>query len=866
MTHHRNRPVLILVLLLFLLAVQADLHAEPGTVESINIQGLFRMSREAFLHALGVQEGDPYDEALLRRRFRELWELRLFEDLTMEAELAPDGGMALIIKIEERPVLTSVTYEDNKVATRTQIEDRLKERSHELKLGQPLDRGEVFFAESDIRALIEEKGYLDANVEAQIRHVTETTRAVFFEITPGGKTRISKIDFVGNEIFKDKKLRGQLQLTQQRKWYWPWSQKNLYHPLKWDQDVSNIRDLYQNNGYLDVQIRPPVVEVKEDKSEKKKQEEQAGDSDEPEEEAPTEAAEMASTEPIDPKKAEKEAKKAAKKKRKQEKKAGKKSLVFLTVAVEEGPQYTLGEVRFTGNERFPAEILRRGVRLKEGAVFKNDAIEAGVEAMSRLYEDQGYLYVNVIRRIERQEGNVADVEVVIDEDEPYYISRVEFAGNTQTQDRVLRRELLSIEGDLFSRTKLDVSQRKVNQLGYFQVPEQAVIEPVENENRVRVTVPGEEQGRNEIQIGGGYSGLDGAFFNGVYSTRNFLGRGQVLSVALQVGGRTNRYQISFQEPWFMNKPILLGFNIFSRDVDYGSTLNSQSRGFGVIAGKRVGRFARFNLGYNWEKVESRTLLTTASVDNAGLSSVTSTTQVSSLTPVYTYTTINNPYRPTGGREINASMQIAGGPLGGDTSYLKPVVRLTNYKGLWSNRYIATHAELGYITEWAGGSTRVASNINEVPRFQRFWLGGETLGPRIFETRTITPRRYVGIDAGGQIVEVLGDPRFVSVEDLVTSGGQPVLVEVGGNRYWLLQNEIVLPLNEQAEIALFLDAGDSLFEDQSINFDTTRVSAGIELRFHLPIFPVPLRLIYGTVVREQPGDRSSSFTFSIGRSF
>jgi len=117
-----------------------------------------------------------------------------------------------------------------------------------------------------------------------------------------------------------------------------------------------------------------------------------------------------------------------------------------------------------------------------------------------------------------------------------------------------------------------------------------------------------------------------------------------------------------------------------------------------------------------------------------------------------------------------------------------------------------------------------------------------------------------------IVNVLGDPRFVAVDDLVTSGGIPALVEIGGDRMFLAQLEHVLPLNEQVEIAGFLDAGDALAEDQSLNFDTLRVSAGIELRFHLPIFPVPLRLIYGFPIRELESDRTSNFTFSIGRSF
>ena len=126
-------------------------------------------------------------------------------------------------------------------------------------------------------------------------------------------------------------------------------------------------------------------------------------------------------------------------------------------------------------------------------------------------------------------------------------------------------------------------------MGYFQIPDEPVIEPVEDDNQVNVLFRGEEQGRNEIQIGGGYSGLDGAFFNGVYSTRNFMGRGQIVSAALQIGGRASRYQLSFQEPWFLNRPLLFGFSVFRRDIDYGSSLRSTSTGGGLILGKRLTR-------------------------------------------------------------------------------------------------------------------------------------------------------------------------------------------------------------------------------------------------------------------------------------
>jgi outer membrane protein assembly factor BamA len=166
----------------------------------------------------------------------------------------------------------------------------------------------------------------------------------------------------------------------------------------------------------------------------------------------------------------------------------------------------------------------------------------------------------------------------------------------------------------------------------------------------------------------------------------------------------------------------------------------------------------------------------------------------------------------------------------------------------------------------GDDVFAVNRVENIPINQRFWLGGDTLGPRGFESRSISPRRYVSVDSRGNIMGVVGNPVSFPPGTLIGSNGLPVAVEVGGDRMWLFQSEFVFPLNEQAETVVFFDAGDSLFEDQSFNFDTTRASVGVELRFHLPIFPVPLRLIYGVPVREIEGDETGNFAFSVGRSF
>ena len=910
-------PAALLVAWALLFPLSAgSAQAAPGTIESITVQGLFRMTPAAFRHALEIEEGDAFDRERILTRYRYLWDLGLFNDITISAEDAPEGGKALIIVVEERPVLTSVTYEDNKVATRTQIEDALAERKMSIELGKPLDRKQLGDVAAAIRDLLGSKGHLDSAVDYRVERATETSRSVYFTIKPGRKTRIREIQFTGNEVFKDRQLKDQLELTQEYQWYWPWSQKNLYHPLKWDQDVGKIRELYQNWGYLDVELRAPVVEVLKDSDDdkKKKKKRRGDDSEESEETATADANGVAANghpvadgaaadssvddgaeRPSKPKKdpARKQRKKLAKiqerldgedldlderqdlleKKSKIEKKIRKKEAnaespgrrwVRLVVPVVEGEQYKVGDITFSGNSVLTEDQVRSQIPLAAGGIFNNGALDFGVDVLSRSYANKGHLYANVVRRIQRREDEaVADVHIEIDEDEPYYVDHIEFVGNTSTQDRVLRREVQLIEGQLFNRSAIDLSRIKLNQLGYVLSQEDPVVEPVEGEQRVNVKFAVQEQGRNEIQIGGGYSGIDGAFFSGVYSTRNFLGRGQVLSTALQIGGRSNRYQLSFTEPWFLNRPYNLGFSIFRRDVDFGDTLRSTSEGGGIIFGKLLGRFGQVQVGYNYERVESSSSAFTVAGTQLSQSA---SNEISSLTPVYRYNTVNNPYRPSSGTQFNASLQIAGGPLGGDTSFIKPILSYTTYKRTGRRGFMAFNSRLGFVTEWDRGSSLNSQNVFGIPRFQRFWIGGDTQGPRVFEIRTITPLRYVLLDDNGAIDRVIGDPRNIPVEQLANLDGVPVLLEVGGDRFWMTQLEWVYPFNEQVDVALFADAGDVLFEDTSFGFDTFRASAGIELRFHLPVFPVPLRLIYGVPIRKLEDDDTGAFQFSIGRSF
>jgi outer membrane protein insertion porin family len=845
---------------------------QSGTVASVEVQGLVRMTNEAFAHAFGIRAGDPYDPARVRIAFRRLWALGLFDDISVDAEDSP-AGKVLIVKVKERPSLASVSYQENKVLTRSTIEEGFKDKKIVLDVGKPLNLKTVADAENEIRIMLGQKGYLDPDVGHTIETPTQSTVAVTFKIKPGGKTRIRKIVFIGNTVHKSKELMHQLQLTDSYHWWKFWSQKSLYHPAKWDQDSSHIRDLYLNGGYLDVDLRPPVVELKDiHKTSAKKAKKAAAPAPPPPVVPAKDPETMTAKERLQADKAKKKAEKAA-----ANAEPNVRRWAYLTVPIVEGAQYKLGATSVSGNTVFSEKELLADVFLKPGWIINNAVLDLGVKRMQRRYEDKGYAYATVRREIDRRpDEKLADVRFIVNEDKPYYVGRIEFNGNTATQDKVLRREFRMNEGDLFSRSVLDLSVGKVNQLGYFEVkPEDAVIQPVEGTNKVQINVAGQEKGRNEIQIGGGYSGVDGAFFTGLYSTKNFLGRGQIVSVSLQLGGRRNLYQIAFQEPWFLNRPYTLGFTLFRGDQDYGAAQRSQSRGFGVMLGRQIGYFQSVQLRYDFQKVKSNGLqpqsgFATVTGSTTQLTSVVASNTISKITPSWYRNSINNPYRPSAGWSLLSDLEIAGGPLGGDTSYVRPRLIGTKYLKVWKHTFLGIHGEIGQIKTWGGGSVPSAANVNGVPRFSRFWLGGETYGPRVFQTRDVSPLRYVRLNSAGEVIEATSDPSGRPVRDFDLNGDGLVdrgdLVALGGDRYWLAMFEYTIPFQSPVEIALFADAGNALYEDTPWGLTDFRASAGVELRFFLPVFPVPLRLIYGWPIRKLPEDRTSAFTFSIGRSF
>ena len=552
--------------------------------------------------------------------------------------------------------------------------------------------------------------------------------------------------------------------------------------------------------------------------------------------------------------------------------------------VKEGPQYRLGEIKVTGNTVFTDREIRQRVVLIPGMIVNDVLLQASTDRIRTEYANRGYIYALVTRSVTRHEGNIADVTIEIDEDKAYKADRIDFEGNSVTRDAVLRREMRLSEGDLLSRNRLDLSGYKIQQLGFVKPDPDPYIEPVEGTANAKIRVKIEEQGRNEIQVGGGYSPSEGLFFQGSYSTRNFLGRGEIVSVSMQLGGISKRYALSFQEPWFMGKPYTLGVSVFRRDYQYATNQNQTGNGASVLVGRQLTDFSHAQMLLSFESVT----YSDSNVRPADNISATSTTKIGSVTPTYSYDRVDNPFRPTHGRSIYISSQIAGSVLLGSNDFWKPMVNITQYLPAIRRSFFGLHASFGYIVPYGSGAAPGSGQILDIPTFERFFIGGDMLGPRVFQTRSISPIEFVSRDG----MHITQDRNDIVRYKRVTDPSSPLyghkfqvycdlrydfsptdglcnalsLQRIGGSRFLLGQFEFAVPIAQPVTLAFFLDAGTAYAENQKINFDIMRVSTGVELRIFLPVFQAPIRFILGQPLRQAPGDATNNFQFSIGTSF
>lgn len=772
--------------------------APKTKIAEIVVRGGKTVTPETIAFYLGVKVGDAFDETQLKKSFLKLWESGLFEDLRLEKETAP-GGVRIVAIVVERPHVGDLEFRGNKKLTTSQLKDKLREGKAEIKIGAPVSLRDVAKGKAVLIEAYRAEGFRSVAIETALESTEDGKTRVVFLVDEGDKIKIESIHFAGNTVFGERRIRFAMKKTKQTHWYMFWVSKDVYNQAGYEEDVESIRHLYQDKGYKDVVVKDPVID----------------------------------TFVVNP----------------QEKRPEKvKRRVHITIPIVEGERFYFGKLTVEGATVFKGDRLEKAFDYKPGAPLSRAVIADGLKIIDALYRGRGYIYVFMNPENTERGDHIVDVAVKITEGDQYRLGRIEFTGNKTTKDKVLRRELVLSEGDILDMETFKKSLFKVTQLGFFKIEEDPDFRVNGEKKAVDVTIKGVDTNRNEVQFGAGYSQLDGLFGQFQFSTRNLFGSGDSVGVQFQRGNRSNFFDLSFGEPWFLDRRMSIGASIFNRSLNYLYT-DQRTKGLNLSYGLAMGLFDGFSLFYGYTDTKSRyevfppppppggAFPPVAFADFVGVTSA--------ITPGYRFDSRNDPFDPSRGKRYGVSVTIAGGFLGGDFSFVKPAANFTWYIPATKHSNFALNLEGGLVRPYGGKA---------IPIFERYRIGGD--------------RSVRGFQIGG--IYPLDDRNraFFNSEGAL----------LGGDKFLVVNVEYVYALAGPLKLAAFFDAGNAWLEGQTTNVFKMRSSYGLELRIFLPIFQAPLRFIYGIntnpkQIYDQDGfplpngkESKTDFQFSIGTTF
>lgn len=771
--------------------------------------GASMIEPQTYLYHIQLRPSEPsqdrwiaYDdalEALVRADFRRLWATNFLDDLSIEAhDYVFDNGVVgklIVFNMEERQRVRIVDYDGLHKVDQSAIEDRLKEKGIGVRLDSFLDPTSLRRVATIVRELYAEKGYQYAEVtptvltlpgEAKLVHVT-------FNISEGPKVAIRDVEFLGNRAIDDETLAKQLKENKAQGLMSVIGGGGVFKADKFAEDAQRIIDFYRDLGYITAQVGQPDLRSLDDSSD------------------------------------------------------GKTRWVQMRVPITEGAKYAIGTIGFEGNTIVKSEALTQLFKLKVGDTYSQKVVRKGLDDARDLYGSGGYFeftgYPDLKPREPAEVGKdgrpIVDVTIRVDEGKQYFINRITFAGNTHTRDAVVRRELAMFEAGVFNTQALKNSVRRINQLGYFKPIEGDGVSVEKTpgvDNKVDIRLKVEEQNRNQIQFGAGASQYEGFFGNASFTTSNFIGRGETLTLSFQKGSRANNYQVAFTEPFMFGKPITAGVNLFSRKIDYRITSTAVDysevrNGFGLTTGLPIRRFTRGFVTYGWEVIDvaSSNTLTNAVGADSSISSLLFLEDgrytESSITPSIVHNTVDNPFAPRSGMRLTGRYQYAGGLLGGSSDFIRPDLEGIVYFPVTRRTALGVRGQVGWIRNYGR---------QELPYYQRYFLGGETQ-IRGVDIRTVGPMN----------------------EDNVA---------LGGDKFVLFNAEYYFDILPQVRALLFHDAGQAFDESHRIDLRTLRTSSGAELRVTLPIISVPFRLIYAWNIYRDTFQPARTFKFAVGTTF
>jgi outer membrane protein insertion porin family len=801
-----------------------------NVIEAIDFRGARRVPQDTLRAMIFSKVGDVYNPETLRRDFMQLWNTNRFDDIKLQTERGEQGGIVVTFVVTERPVVRDIKYEGLKSASTSDVLDRFKERKVGLVVESMYDPNVINHAAVVLKELIAERGHQFATVTPDLRRIPPSSLEVIFNVVEGPKVKVGTITILGNQAFSRRQVIAAMKNLHPYGLPHSILFENLfaktYDLAKLEEDKERIRDAYQKEGYFTAKALDQTVKLHSTGG-------PLGQIHIPlfKENRPGEAEDI-------------------------------------TIPVEEGQRYYLAKLDFTGVKMFRStQFLQTQIfRMNNGDVFSTEKLRNGLKGMTKLYSQFGYIdYVAEPEIDIVPNTNKIDLTLNVDEGKMYFVRRIDFTGNTTTRDKVIRREILIDEGDVYNSTLWDASILRLNQLGYFEaLKENESYELRKNPgtNTVDIVLKVKERGKNSISLNGGVSGIAGTFVGLNYATNNFLGLGETLSLGGQVGTLVDNVTIGFTEPYVFDKPLQAGIQLYLRRFDYNqgrqvsllegvdvtgfynslgsaNVLNyvQDSKGLTFSVSYPIKRsFARLGLAYGYDDSSIKTESTGAATYFNELNFLgaygpneLNGIKTSKIVPSYSYNSKNSYQNPTAGKSIFFSVDFAGSFLGGNVNTVKPVFDGQYYhrSPRWHKNVLAFHL-MGSVLFGYGGKV--------APPFARSFMGGEN-DVRGFDFFTITPIAYLPSDTSN-------------------SGGVPIYNPDGSPRTQkTLVNGVLIPTPVTQNIPIY--------QITTPGGDTTGV---FNFEYRIPIFgPVTLapfvdlginRISFANQLRVNPGEVAS----------
>lgn len=522
---------------------KADINANESStailqqiVENVDIQGNRRLRDDDLLYYIKTRSGDVYDAAALERDLNELLSLNFF-DKTATRVITTEGvrgGVNVIFEVRELAIIRDLQFTGLKAMTESDVLKAFREKRAGISKEAVYDPVKARGATRILREMLASKGYPNAKITVKEEEVSATSIALTFDIEQGNRSRIIEIDFEGNENFKDSELRAQLTLVQETGLISRFKGMDILDLQKLQYDLDrNVRAYMRSKGYFQARIgEPQVVGLGVQRTDF----------------IPLITLPL----PLI---------------------SSKDDTLKIIVPVTEGKVFRVGTLKVEGNSIFSEQQILSYIGLKTGEIANGKRLQDAIyEDMKKVYGGQGFVLFNAEPETEFKDNpanpneGIVDIKIVIDEGKQFTLRRLEFTGNTFTRDRVMRREFLINEGDIYNQNYLDISVARLNQTQYFDPidkDQDVEIRTDEEQGDVDLILKIKEKGRQQISFNGGVSGIGGSFFGLEYSTNNLAGRGEILSFSVGAGNRQQSLQFTYQEPYFRDRPISVGFSLFA---------------------------------------------------------------------------------------------------------------------------------------------------------------------------------------------------------------------------------------------------------------------------------------------------------------